>query len=348
MSLMGGVNCVTGGSNRVKNPRGSSVPKSTAKGKSYSSSRNSKNEELKQLISESSIGRFQMKIISLNIRGFGSGKESKFGDVRKLRILEKPSIFVLQETKCHNKGDNWVFGLWGSKDCGYVQKEMVGKSGGQLIIWDKNIFEVSGEQISDYFVAIWGTWKDSGSETIIVNVYGPDDDVSKRKMWDSLNNILSISGVSWVICGDFNEVRDCSERLNCEFFEKQAKMFNEFINQNMFVDIPIGGRKFTRVSDDSVKMSKFDRILVSGDFLDLWSDLKVNSLDRMVSDHCPIMLSDGEVNFGPKPFKVFDDWFSVEGVDQVIADSWWAPLEGNRKDCGFHNKLKRLKEALKD
>ncbi|XP_071727736.1 uncharacterized protein [Rutidosis leptorrhynchoides] len=257
-----------------------------------------------------------MKIISLNIHGFGSGKESKFGDVKSLCVVERPSILALQETKCHNLVDNWIFRLWGSNDCGYVQKEMVGKSGGQLLIWDKNIFEVSSELIGDFFIAIRGKWKQSGNESIIVNVYGPHDDANKCKFWDSLNKILCIDGVSWVICGDFNEVRDKSERLNCEFFDNWAKRFNEFINRNSLVDIPLGGRKFTRVSDDGLKMSKLDRFLVSDDFLSFWNDLKVVALDRSVSDHCPILMSDGEVDFGPKPFKIYDDWFGVEGIDK--------------------------------
>ncbi|XP_071708249.1 uncharacterized protein [Rutidosis leptorrhynchoides] len=260
-----------------------------------------------------------MKIISLNIRGFGSGKESKFGNVKSLCFVERPSILALQETKCHNLVDNWLFGLWGSIDCGYVQKEMVGKSGGQLLIWDKHIFEVSSELIGDFFIAIRGKWKKSGNESIIVNVYGPHDDTNKCKFWDSLDKILCIDGVSWVICGYFNEVRDKSERLNCEFFENRAKRFNEFIDINSLVDIPLGGRKFTRVSDDGIKMN-----------------------------HCPILLSDGEVDFGPKPFKIFDDWFLVEGIDKVIADSWSGPMGGNRKDCVFRNKLKRLKGDLKE
>ncbi|XP_071694661.1 uncharacterized protein [Rutidosis leptorrhynchoides] len=117
---------------------------------------------------------------------------------------------------------------------------------------------------------------------------------------------------------------------------------------NSLVDIPLGGRKFTRVSDDGMKMSKLDRFLVSDDFLNLWTDLKVVALDRSVSDHCPISLSDGEVDFGPKPFKIFDDWFVVEGIDKVIADSWSGPMGGNRKDCVFRNKLKRLKGDLKE
>ncbi|XP_071714215.1 uncharacterized protein [Rutidosis leptorrhynchoides] len=258
-----------------------------------------------------------MKIISLNIRGFGSGKESKFGDVKSLCFVERPSILALQETKCHNLVDNWLFGLWGSIDCGYVQKEMVGKSGGQLLIWDKNIFEVSSELIGDFFIAIRGKWKKSGNESIIVNVYGLHDDANKCKFWDSLDQILCIDGVSWVICGDFNEVRDKSERLNCEFFENRAKRFNEFIDRNSLVDIPLGGRKFTRVSDDGMKMSKLDRFLVSDDFLNLWTDLKVVALDR-------------------------------SGIDKVIADSWSGPMGGNRKDCVFRNKLKRLKGDLKE
>ncbi|XP_071705236.1 uncharacterized protein [Rutidosis leptorrhynchoides] len=289
-----------------------------------------------------------MKILSLNVRGFGFGKESKFGDVRKLCIAERPSIFALQESKCHAKDDSWFFGLWGSKDCGFSQKEMVGKSGGQIIIWDKNVFEVNSELISEFFIAIRGKWKNSGHESIIINVYGPHDDLNKKRMWESLDMLLGSTGVSWVICGDFNEVRDCSERLNCEFVENRAKMFNDFIDRNMLVDIPMGGRKFTRVSDDGVKMSKLDRFLVSSDFLSLWTDLKVIALDRKVSDHCPIMMSDGEVNFGPKPFKIFDEWLLVDGIGDVIAESWKGTMEGNRKDCVFRNKLKRLKGDLKE
>ncbi|XP_071712712.1 uncharacterized protein [Rutidosis leptorrhynchoides] len=182
-----------------------------------------------------------MKILSLNIRGFGIGKVSKFGDVSKLCIAERPSIFALQEMKCHTREDRWVFGLWGSKDCGYIQKEMVGKSGGQMIIWDKKLFEVHSELISEFFIAIRGKWNDSGHESIIINVYGPHDDTNKKRMWESLDNMQGFTGVSWVICGDFNEVRDRSERLNCEFFENRARMFNDFIDRNALVDIPMGG-----------------------------------------------------------------------------------------------------------
>ncbi|XP_071714914.1 uncharacterized protein [Rutidosis leptorrhynchoides] len=289
-----------------------------------------------------------MKILSLNIRGMGSGKNSKFGDLKKLCISERPSIFAIQESKCHFKDENWVQALWGSKDCGNIQKEMVGKSGGQFLIWDKTVFEASSELISEFFITIRGFWKSSKEESIIVNVYGPHDDASKRKLWESLDNILGIDEVSWVLCGDFNEVRDSSERLNCEFVENRAKRFNEVIEKHGLIDVPLGGRKFTRVSKDDRKMSKLDRFLVSNKFLALWSGIKVVPLDRDLSDHCPIVLSDGDINFGLKPFKLFDEWFRVEGVEKIIEQYWGEDLVGSRKDCVFRNKLKRLKGCLKE
>ncbi|XP_071705231.1 uncharacterized protein [Rutidosis leptorrhynchoides] len=251
-----------------------------------------------------------MKIISLNIRGFGSGKRSKFGDMRKFCIAERPSILALQETKSIIRDENWFLSLWGSDDCGYSQK------------------------------AVIGVWKSSGKESIIVNVYGPHDDINKQKLWDALDKLLLINGVSCVICGDFNEVRDPSERLNCDFIPNRARLFNEFIARNRLVDLPLCGRLFTRVSDDGSKMSKLDRFLVSDEFLSLWSDLKVTACDRKFSNHCPIALSNDDTDFGPKPFKIFDEWFNVEGIDSLIARSWEEPMDRNRKDCVFRNKLK--------
>ncbi|XP_071740959.1 uncharacterized protein [Rutidosis leptorrhynchoides] len=258
-------------------------------------------------------------IVSLNIRGFGCGKESKFGDVRNLCITVRPSILALQETKCRLRDDKWFFALWGSTDCGFTQKEIIGKSGGggQMLIWDKSVFEVDSELI-------------------------------EKKMWESLDRLLNINGVSWVLCGDFNEVRDPSESLNCEFVLSRAKRFNEFIVRNGLVEIPLGGRKFTRISDDGFKMSKLDRFLVSDNFLPLWPDLKVIPLDRKSSDHCPIMLLDNEVDFGPTPFKVFDEWFSISGVEKIVEECWKEDMVGSRLDCVFRNKLKRLKLVLKE
>ncbi|XP_071694771.1 uncharacterized protein [Rutidosis leptorrhynchoides] len=163
-------------------------------------------------------------------------------------------------------------------------------------------------------------------------------------IWD--NSRFKNSG--WVLCGDFNEVRDQSDRLNCVFHEARARRFNEFIIRNNLIEIPINGRKFTRISDDGTKFSKFDRFLVSDNFIKLWDDLSITVPDRRESDHCPLVLRDGVVDFGPKPFKIFDEWLTKEGVDKVIIDGWNKNVRGHKKDCIFRDRLKNVKSELRN
>ncbi|XP_071719374.1 uncharacterized protein [Rutidosis leptorrhynchoides] len=260
---------------------------------------------------------FKMKIVSYNIRGFGSGKFSKFNTVKKLIANEKPSFCALQETKLRIVKDSWVHKLWGSTECDFIQQEMIGKSGGQLLIWDLNVFEPIDVHKVDRVIGIRGKWKSSGIEINILNVYGPYDDNSKQNLWDNLTVLLRDSNEPWVICGDFNEVRDQSERLNCEFVESRAKRFNNFIQSNDLMDIPLG-------------------------------DITVVALERKDSDHCPIVLKDSEKDFSPKPFKLFDAWFNENGFEQVIMDAWEnSEQTGTRKDKCFLNKLKVVKIALR-
>ncbi|XP_071712559.1 uncharacterized protein [Rutidosis leptorrhynchoides] len=251
-----------------------------------------------------------MKVISLNIRSFGV--VGRFGWVKNLCFTERPDIFALQETKCKHLDDNWVHSLWGSNDCAYIQKEVVGNSGGLLLIWDTNTFSVSGAVGNDLFIAIRGQWKRSGEESIIVNVYGPHNDADKKLMWHSLDSLLKSVDSSWLLCGDFNEVRVEAGRLNCDFHKWRATWFNDFINRNNLIDIPLCGRRFTRISDDGMKFCKIDRFLISDNFLKLWDDLSVIPLERKESDHCPLILRDKLVDFGLKPFKVFNEWFKKE------------------------------------
>ncbi|XP_071712590.1 uncharacterized protein [Rutidosis leptorrhynchoides] len=188
-----------------------------------------------------------MKILSLNIRGFGSGKDNKIRDFKKLIYREKPDIIAIQETKCNTVDSKWVSILWGSDEFGFIQKEMVGKSGGMLLIWDTNEFVAEQNVINEFYIAVKGKWKGRDDDTFIVNVYGPQDDANKMKMWASLENFVGAYDAAWVLCGDFNEVREQSERQNCIFMERRAKRFNDFINNSRPLDIPLGGKRFTRI-----------------------------------------------------------------------------------------------------
>ncbi|XP_071704901.1 uncharacterized protein [Rutidosis leptorrhynchoides] len=258
-------------------------------------------------------------------QGFGyRSRDDKFGWVRRLISKEKPSFVALQETKMGSVDRQWIGRLWGLYDCDFIQREKIGKVGGQLLIWDSNLFEAETVVRCDFVIGIKGVWKNSGCNINIANIYGPRDDVNKQKLWSTLYNLISASDEEWVLCGDFNEVRDQSERFNCDFIGYRVDRFNKFISDSRLMKIPLGGRNFTR------------------------KDLTVVALDRDLSEHCPIMLKDEERNFGPKPFKIFDVWLDEEDVGDVIREAWNVVVPNiNRKVCVFRNKLKNVKDALR-
>ncbi|XP_071704573.1 uncharacterized protein [Rutidosis leptorrhynchoides] len=166
-------------------------------------------------------------------------------------------------------------------------------------------------------------------------------------MWNMLENLIASNDAEWVICGDFNEVRDQSERLNCAFIGARAARFNSFIDRMQLIEIPLLGMKFTRISDNGMKLSKLDRFLVLENFMQTWGDLSVIALDRNTSDHCPIVLQNKNVDFGPKPFKIFDEWLEKVEVEHVMSEAWNKQVTRSRHDCIFRNKLKNVKKALR-
>ncbi|XP_071699377.1 uncharacterized protein [Rutidosis leptorrhynchoides] len=212
------------------------------------------------------------------------------------------------ETKAEKISELWVEKVWGNNNYNYAFKKSNGNSRGIITIWDPNIFTANLVVERDSFIATKGFWKDVGTELILVNTYGPQNDPEKKKMWNDLNEVLKYDNAMWVIFGDFNEVRFSSKRKNNELCERRAKLFNDFIKDNSLLDLPLGGRTYTRISDNGRKFSKLDRFLVSENLVLQWPNLNVMVLDKKHTDHCPLILQDGNVDFGPKPFKVFDEW----------------------------------------
>ncbi|XP_071706748.1 uncharacterized protein [Rutidosis leptorrhynchoides] len=175
-----------------------------------------------------------MKILTLNVRGLGV--KGKFGWVKSICFNEKPDIIALQETRCKLLSDRWVHCLWDNNNCNFVQKEVVGKSGGLLLVWDINVFVATSYLSNDFFLAIRGNWVASGKESVIVNVYGPHDDASKKCMWSSLDSIISGIDSAWMVCGDFNEA-ECGTLNDSERKEwlndRKAWLEKENIKTNM-------------------------------------------------------------------------------------------------------------------
>ncbi|XP_071699700.1 uncharacterized protein [Rutidosis leptorrhynchoides] len=286
-----------------------------------------------------------MCTISLNIRGIG--QTGKINWLKNICNKEKPTIFGLQETKCGQTSDNTIESFWGNSDFKFIQKDSVGASGGILTIWDTNIFSVTNAIEGEFFLAICGSWAGHNSELAFINVYGPHSNAKKLRLWNELTSFINSINIPHIVFGDFNEVRNKTERMNSEYNQPWADNFNRFISNLGLIDLPLGGKKFTRICEKTMKFSKLDRFLVSDGIFTIWPNTYSKTLDRDLSDHCPIILRNNLIDSGPKPIRVFDAWLDLKDAESVVEKAWSLPTNGNRPDCIFRNKLKNVKMELK-
>lgn len=75
------------------------------------------------------------------------------------------------------------------------------------------------------------------------------------------------------------------------------------------IDVPCLCNNFSWVSGDGRSMSRLDRFLLSKPLIVLWGVVGQVINKRDISDHCPIWLMLDKVDWGPKLFKVNDNWF---------------------------------------
>ncbi|GJS40030.1 RNA-directed DNA polymerase, eukaryota, reverse transcriptase zinc-binding domain protein [Tanacetum coccineum] len=78
------------------------------------------------------------------------------------------------------------------------------------------------------------------------------------------------------------------------------------------------------IGDDvrGTKLSKLDRFLISEDVIDLLPDIRITALDRIWSDHNPILLHVDKIDFGPSLFKLYNSWLLRDGFDDLIKSEW--------------------------
>ncbi|XP_021971377.1 uncharacterized protein LOC110866539 [Helianthus annuus] len=193
--------------------------------------------------------------------------------------------------------------------------------------------------------------KIAGSVSVlnILNVYAPQSVLAKKLLWDELIQMISEFDGYWVVISDFNAVRNREEKKNCAFKQSYADNFNNFIFDVGLNEYNLRCRKFTYSSANGRKQSKLGRFLVNPGFFNSWPEASVEAVSTFLSDHSPIILKSVSVNFGPRPFRIFDSWFDIPRFEEVVVKALKKDLWCHRPpDVNLMRKLCDLRVDLKD
>lgn len=245
-------------------------------------------------------------------------------EIRKLISKEKLDFICLQETKLEIVESRLCQYLWGSSDLDWVFKTSEGRSGGILSIWSNKTFQRTDLIVGDGFLCVKGLWGGNQTQCAIVNVYSLCSLEKKKELRRNLEQLMGDDGDrKWCILGDFNAVRKAEERKESGVSICWAEIngFDDFIEENNLIDLPLSGREFTCYKPNATARSRIDRILVRklgvgmGEFTQ-WG------LRKDVSDHCPVLLKQLSVDWGPKPFRVLDCWQDHPDFPALVRETW--------------------------
>jgi exonuclease III len=186
-----------------------------------------------------------MKIISFNIRGLGAAEKKK--EVRRLVSERKPSVLCIQESKLEVVDDFLCRSLWGSDPMAFSFKPSVGASGGIITVWDPSVVDVWMSINIDNCLIIKGNIVKNNDVFCLANVYAPCESRGRQVLWNALSNLFMLHNESaWCVLGDFNVVRSSDERRGrVDNSSGDFVSFNQFIDGNYLVDLPLCGRNFT-------------------------------------------------------------------------------------------------------
>ena len=291
-----------------------------------------------------------MNILSYNVRGLGRGV--KWAAIRRLVNKQKADMICIQETKRDQIHLDMCQTLWGYPDVGWDFLPATNTAGGLLCIWKEQAFKLENREVGTGYISLEGVWTQENQKTHIVNIYSPCDRQNKRQLWESLKHLKQQDPEGlWCFLGDFNSIRHHSEREGASqrgWDDNIINDFNEWIADLELVEIPSMGRRFTWFKPSGTAKSKLDRFLVSSNWLQKWPSCTSFTLDRNFSDHCPILLKAKFIDWGPKPFKVFDCWLKDKSFESMVRETWTNFHPRGWGGTVLKEKLKKLKEAMKE
>ncbi|XP_022154822.1 uncharacterized protein LOC111021983 [Momordica charantia] len=132
---------------------------------------------------------------------------------------------------------------------------------------------------------------------------------NRKRLWSELRDISGFSEKFWCLGGDFNVSRWPSDKSSGGRITRSMRKFNCIIGELDLTEVPLSNGKFTwsRMGNDSIH-SLLDKFLLSKEWDNLFNNSRVSRVERITSDHFPIVLDVGDCTWGPSLFRFFNSW----------------------------------------
>ncbi|KAK9681700.1 hypothetical protein RND81_10G021200 [Saponaria officinalis] len=286
-----------------------------------------------------------MKIYSWNVRGCNNLlKQKEVSDFFRSSHLD---VFGILETRIKEHNAAKVIG---SQFKGYVicSNYAHHPNGRIWIVWNTVTVTVTPLSIHAQFIHCFIQHNSTRMTFHATFTYARNDGIVRESLWQSLIQISS-TVQAWIVLGDFNVVRDASERISSYAPNlSDILAFNACILNCQLEDMHSLGCEFTWTNnqDNEARMwSKLDRGLVNENWIKLFPSYSVWFCPAGVSDHSPALVTIFEEAPRRRRFSYLNCWSLEPDFPDLVKSAWSKPVSGSPM-YRFFAKLKNARQVL--
>ena len=183
---------------------------------------------------------------------------------------------------------------------------------------------------------------------MLVAVYGAAQPKFKEAFLTELVNTCSKESLPLLVGGggDFNIIRNSSEKSNDKFNGKWPFLFNAVIDSLNLRELLMSGRKFTWSNSlETPTFERLDRVLMSTEWEQKFPLATVVALSREI----PLLLNSGaKTHRTSQPMFRFElGWLLRKDFHNLVADVWHERNKGSSAMEVWQNKIRRLRQFLR-
>ncbi|KAK9667762.1 hypothetical protein RND81_13G009700 [Saponaria officinalis] len=270
-----------------------------------------------------------MIVCAWNVRGCNSPLKLK--EVSDLLRSRRIDVMGILETRIHElNSSRLIRSFFGGLAvfCSYNDQ----RKGRIWLVWNPRTVSVLPMSSCSQLVHCHVLHHDTQSSFHCTFVYANNDPSVRLELWDNLCS-LSSTVQEWLVLGDFNVIRDISERLSSSPPNlDDILVFNNCLLHCGLMDLQSSGCEFTWTNkqDGAARVwSKLDRAMVNNLWLAKFSSTFANFLPAGVSDHSPTLVTVLAEDLHPHRFSFLNCWSSMPGYHTLVQDCWGKHVTGS-------------------
>ncbi|KAK9688833.1 hypothetical protein RND81_09G014300 [Saponaria officinalis] len=235
------------------------------------------------------------------------------------------------------------------KAFGFLANYASHRNGRIWVLWNPCTVSVTAIRVQAQYLHCQITHHSYGSVCQVTFVYADNDPKLRLSLWAELR-ILSVSTRHWLLVGDFNVVRDASERISSSLPNLSDILdFNACLLDCGLEDLSGAGCDFTWTNNQEGQArvwSKLDRALISTDWLAAFPSSTALFLPSGISDHSPVVVTVFNSFKRTPRFSFLNCWIHDPQYHDLVTDAWSTMCLGTSM-YKFFFRLKQVRGALR-